>query len=140
MELMNQKFGGDNAMNISADLTKREEQIGSLIAWGAIKKEVADRLCISVHTVENHVRNIFDKTDCHNSSEFSAWYFCKHFGISVELSPLKNVIATILLMIFLSGEVMQTVSDIARYGERTSRTETRCKRLREELDDDDIKL
>lgn len=92
-------------MNPSAQLTRRENEIGSLLAWGACKKMVADKLYISVHTVENHVSNIFEKTECKSVNEFSAWYFCTHFNISMELSPLKNIIAIFLLTIYLSGDL-----------------------------------
>lgn len=124
-------------MKIEANLTKREEEIGSLIACGAIKKEVADRLHISVHTVENHVRNIFEKTECHSVNELSAWYFCSHFGISVELSPLKNVIASLLLAIYLTGNVMQSIDDFSRYRiarRSIARTERFARRVRNKDD------
>ena len=109
-------------MNPEAVLTKREKQVGNLLAWGAIKKEVADRLCISIHTVENHVRNIFYKTNCKSVNEFSAWYFCTDFNISMELSPLRNVVAVFLLSIYLSGDALQTIDFCTR---------TRCRRCAE---------
>ena len=43
-------------------LTKRESEIAELFAWGASKKDIANRLFISERTVENHARNIFIKT------------------------------------------------------------------------------
>ena len=43
-------------------LTKRESEIAELFAWGASKKEIANRLFISERTVENHARRIFEKT------------------------------------------------------------------------------
>lgn len=119
-------------MNARAQLTKREKEIGELIAWGAIKKEVANRLSISVHTVENHVRNIFSKTECRNASEFSAWYFCTHFNISMELSPLKNMAAVLLLFIYLAGDISQGY-DLFTWGRGASRsriTEIRRPRIR----------
>ena len=45
-------------MNASAVLTCRQDEIAELLSWGAIKKEVADYLHISVRTVENHTRQI----------------------------------------------------------------------------------
>lgn len=44
-----------------ANLTKRESEIAELFAWGASKKDVANRLNISERTVENHARNIYAK-------------------------------------------------------------------------------
>lgn len=45
----------------AAILTKRETEIAELLAWGATKKDVANRLFVSERTVENHTRNIFEK-------------------------------------------------------------------------------
>ena len=42
-------------------LTDREQDILRLMAEGLIKKEIADRLDISVHTVSTHIRSIYEK-------------------------------------------------------------------------------
>ena len=65
-----------------AELTKRESEIAELFAWGASKKDIANRLYISERTVENHTRNIYDKTGCSKVNELSAWWFCTKFHIS----------------------------------------------------------
>jgi DNA-binding CsgD family transcriptional regulator len=101
-------------MNADAKLTRREAQVAKLIAWGACKKTVAKRLFISIHTVENHVRNIFEKTECRSVNEFSAWYFCKNYGISMELSPLRNLMAIFLLLIYLSGDISNSFDQFTR--------------------------
>jgi len=129
-------------MNPTAHLTRREQEIGKLIAWGACKKLVAERLFISVHTVENHVRNMFEKTECRSVNEFSAWYFCTHFNISMELSPLKNIMAAFLLTIYLSGDLTQNIglftrSRNVRRGSITERHRPRCRRDDYELTNTD---
>ncbi|HZF07982.1 MAG TPA: response regulator transcription factor [Thermoanaerobaculia bacterium] len=43
------------------DLTARELQILGLIAQGLSNQEVADRLCLSIHTVKNHVHNLLER-------------------------------------------------------------------------------
>lgn len=120
-------------MNPNANLTKREQQIARLLAWGGLKKEVADRLCISVHTVENHVRNIFQKTGCRCVNEFSAWYFCTEFKISFQLSPFaQKSIAGILLVIFSYGQITET-NDFLRVRRCRVQTERTCRsRMRRE--------
>ena len=42
-------------------LTTREQDVLSLVATCASDKEIADQLCISVHTVKSHMRNILAK-------------------------------------------------------------------------------
>ena len=87
-------------------LTKREAQIAELIAWGASKKEVADKLFISEYTVDNHLRKVYAKTNVNKANELSAWWFCTRFHISFDLSPLKRaVIAGALLLCFIPSEV-----------------------------------
>jgi DNA-binding NarL/FixJ family response regulator len=46
-------------------LTAREKQILELLVQGLIKKEIAQRLALSVHTVDSHVRSIYDKLQVH---------------------------------------------------------------------------
>ena len=42
-------------------LTRREQEVLSLVAQGATDKEIADALVISIHTVKSHMRNILSK-------------------------------------------------------------------------------
>lgn len=44
-------------------LTEREQGILQLMVEGLIKKEIADRLSLSVHTVDTHLRNIYAKLE-----------------------------------------------------------------------------
>ncbi len=50
------------------DLTERERETLALLAKGLIKKEIADQLGVSYHTVDTHVRNIYTKLKVHNLS------------------------------------------------------------------------
>lgn len=93
-------------MRAEAGLTQRETQIAELLAWGAAKKEVADRLSISPRTVENTARNIYSKIGIQKATEFCVWWFCTHCGVSFELSPIKRtVIACFFLAIILPREI-----------------------------------
>ena len=49
-------------------LTARERNILELMTQGLIKKEIADRLTISYHTVDTHLRNIYAKLHVHTRS------------------------------------------------------------------------
>jgi len=44
-------------------LSERETDVLRLLAKGLSNKEIADKLNISVHTVNTHRKNIMDKTD-----------------------------------------------------------------------------
>jgi len=50
-------------------LTTREQEIMRMLAEGASKSEISDRLCISIKTVENHRTNIMRKLNLHNAME-----------------------------------------------------------------------
>ncbi len=47
-------------------LTRREVDIVHLVGVGMTNPEIADKLCISVRTVQNHLRSIYEKAGVHN--------------------------------------------------------------------------
>lgn len=49
-------------------LTDREKDILQLIVVGKTNKELADKLALSVHTVDTHLRRIYAKLEVHNRS------------------------------------------------------------------------
>ena len=120
-------------MNAGAVLTKREAQIAELLAWGAAKKEVADRLGLSTRTIENTARNIYQKLEIQKATELSVWYFCTKYSISFDLSPLKKtIIAAFLIAILLPYELAG--NDILRTfrSRRAERTEASTPRKRDD--------
>lgn len=50
------------------NLTEREKEIIRNVARGLSNKEIADKLCLSVHTVATHRRNICAKLDIHSAA------------------------------------------------------------------------
>ena len=68
-------------------LTGRELQVAELLAWGMAKKEAADRLGISTHTVENIARSVYEKVGIQKAAELSAWWICTKYGIVRDESP-----------------------------------------------------
>lgn len=118
-------------MILNAELTKRENEVAELLAWGAAKKEVADRLFISTRTVENTARNIYAKTGVKKATELCVWWFCKKCGVPTSLDPLKRAFyALVLLAIFIPRELTGN-GDLFRAGRRMTKT-TRTYRLQEE--------
>ena len=53
-------------------LTTREQEIATLIGEGLTSRLVADRLTLSVRTVENHLYHIYRKLDVHNRAGLAA--------------------------------------------------------------------
>lgn len=46
-------------------LSGREQEVLELMVQGLVKKEIADRLSLSYHTVDNHLRSIYTKLQVH---------------------------------------------------------------------------
>jgi len=49
-------------------LSAREKEILELVVKGLLKKEIADQLGLSYHTVDNHLRSIYEKLHVHSRS------------------------------------------------------------------------
>ena len=60
-------------------LTKREKEILLFIRQGFLSKEIADKLNISIHTVNNHRKNILEKLHVDNAME--ALNVARDYGI-----------------------------------------------------------
>ena len=51
------------------ELSRRELEVLGLVAAGMASREIANRLCISVATVNNHRQRILEKLGTHSSAE-----------------------------------------------------------------------
>ncbi|HKX14443.1 MAG TPA: LuxR C-terminal-related transcriptional regulator [Propionibacteriaceae bacterium] len=60
-------------------LTEREQQLTRLVLQGYSTIEIADRLVISVHTVQGHLRNIFTKTGVRARRDLVTKIFFAHY-------------------------------------------------------------
>jgi predicted ATPase/DNA-binding SARP family transcriptional activator/DNA-binding CsgD family transcriptional regulator len=54
-------------------LTRREEEVATLVARGLTNRQVASELSISEHTAATHVRRILKKSGLHSRSQLSSW-------------------------------------------------------------------
>lgn len=57
------------SLSTSGHITPREAEILVLMAEGAINKQIASRLGISVETVKKHLRNVYLKIGAQNKIE-----------------------------------------------------------------------
>lgn len=90
-------------MKLNAKLAARECEVLECIAWGASQKETASFLGIALRTVDNTVRKIKTKTGLQKAAELSAYWFCTHFNISFDLSPMARMrLATGMVVLFLT--------------------------------------
>lgn len=64
-------------------LTNREREIVALVAQGLSSKMIADKLFISVNTVESHRKRIFKKLNIHNCTELVR--YAVNEGLILEL-------------------------------------------------------
>ena len=65
VQILRESMGNENdgqGESESYELSDRESEVLVLVAQGCSSKEIADRLCISVHTVNTHRKNITRKT------------------------------------------------------------------------------
>ena len=68
------------------ELSTREQQITELIARGVSTAEMAERLFLSIHTVRDYVKAIFDKVGVSSRGELVATLFAEHV-VPSHLTP-----------------------------------------------------
>jgi len=56
-------------------LTRRETEVTRLVADGLTNREIAQRLVLSVRTVETHIDRVLGKLDFHSRTQLAAWVF-----------------------------------------------------------------
>jgi regulator of cell morphogenesis and NO signaling len=69
-------------------LSNREKDIVRLVAIGRSNKEIADELCLSVHTVTTHRRNISSKLQIHSPAGLTIFAILNNL---VELDEVKHL-------------------------------------------------
>lgn len=69
-------------------LSEREKDIIRCIAQGKVNKEIAEELCISVHTVATHRRNISTKLKIHTAAGLAIFAIIHHLVDVNDVTPV----------------------------------------------------
>lgn len=59
----------------TVELSDRERQVLEAMAAGQLYKQIADDLCVSIHTVRSYIRRIYEKLHVRTRTEAVAKYF-----------------------------------------------------------------
>lgn len=76
--------GGNNLVNL---MTEREKEIIGCVARGMSNKEIAARLCLSIHTVTTYRRNISNKLNIHSAAGLTIFAILNHLIDITEVNP-----------------------------------------------------
>lgn len=84
---VSRRLGGP-AADQGAELTWRERQVVAAVADGLANKAVAQRLGISIRTVEGHLNHVFTKLGLSSRTELVRWAFA--VGLATEPGPVRT--------------------------------------------------
>lgn len=103
--------------------TDREFEAIELIALGGLsKKEIADRWCRSLYTVETTIKNAYRKLGLKNAADATRWYCSVMFNIAEDIKERQKEILSISIIIFSICSLSPNTSDMRTRNTRAQRT------------------
>lgn len=85
--------------SVKTSLSDREKDIADLLARGLSEKEIADKLCISPATVNNHTRNIRERFGLHKNSEIVFLYIAQHNKKKFDIKSIRECGISVILVL-----------------------------------------
>jgi DNA-binding CsgD family transcriptional regulator len=79
--------------------SEAELRVVKVLASGSSEKEIADRLCISRHTVDNHLRNIRERFGLHKNTEIILLYIAQLNHKPFSLANIKQYGLEVILVL-----------------------------------------
>lgn len=68
-------------------LSDREKDIIKCVAYGLSNKEIADKLCLSIHTITTHRRNLSAKLGIHSPAGLTIFAILHHLVELKDVNP-----------------------------------------------------